>query len=162
MRTVVQTLWHALKNALEYVGDRGPSAGFMTDRRRGIRPRRAAPCGLPGRLRLALVTVAVALALPSPSSASSAADGEIRIGNTLPYSGPAAAYGIIGKTIAAYFTSINDQGGINGRKINFISYDDAYNAQKTVELTRKLVVDDKVLLIFAGLGTAPNLAVRPY
>jgi branched-chain amino acid transport system substrate-binding protein len=87
---------------------------------------------------------------------------EIRIGNTMPYSGPASAYGIIGKTIAAYFQKINSEGGINGRKINFISYDDAYNPQKTVELTHKLVEEDKVLFMFASLGTAPNAAIRPY
>ena len=91
-----------------------------------------------------------------------AADGEIRIGNTMPYSGPASAYGVIGKTIAAYFRKINVEGGINGRRITFISYDDAYNPQKTVEATRKLVEDDRVLFIFASLGTAPGAAVRPY
>jgi branched-chain amino acid transport system substrate-binding protein len=91
-----------------------------------------------------------------------AAEDEIRIGNTMPYSGPASAYGIIGKTITAYFQKINSEGGINGRKINFISYDDAYNPQKTVELTRKLVEEDRVLFIFASLGTAPNAAIRSY
>ena len=94
--------------------------------------------------------------------AARAADGEIRIGNTMPYSGPASAYGVIGKTIAAYFRKVNAEGGINGRKINFISYDDSYNPQKTVEATRKLVEEDKVLFIFASLGTAPSAAVRPY
>ena len=79
----------------------------------------------------------------------------------MPYSGPASAYGIIGKTIAAYFDKINAEGGINGRKINFISYDDAYNPQKTVELTQKLVEEDKVLLIFASLGTATSAACGP-
>jgi branched-chain amino acid transport system substrate-binding protein len=96
------------------------------------------------------------------TSTSRAADAEIRIGNTMPYSGPAAAYGVIGKTIAAFFRKVNAEGGVNGRKINFISYDDAYNPQKTVEATRKLVEEDRVLFIFAGLGTAPNAAVRPY
>jgi branched-chain amino acid transport system substrate-binding protein len=90
------------------------------------------------------------------------ADDEIRIGNTMPNSGPAAAYGTIGKTISAYFNKVNADGGINGRRINFISYDDANNPQKTVELTRKLVENDRVLFIFAGLGTATNTAVRPY
>ena len=94
--------------------------------------------------------------------AASAGDNEIRIGNTMPYSGPASAYGAIGKVISAYFDKINAEGGINGRKINFISYDDAYNPARTVELTRKLVEEDKVLLIFASLGTAPSAAVRPY
>jgi ABC-type branched-subunit amino acid transport system substrate-binding protein/TRAP-type uncharacterized transport system substrate-binding protein len=95
-------------------------------------------------------------------SAAGPGDTEIRIGNTMPYTGPASSYGIIGKTISAYFDKINAEGGINGRKINFISYDDAYNAAKTVELTRKLVEEDRVLLIFAGLGTAPEAAVQPY
>ena len=103
----------------------------------------------------------IALVLGATSN-SRAADDEIRIGNTMPYSGPASAYGIIGKIIAAYFNKINAEGGINGRKINFISYDDGYNPQKTVELTRKLVEEDKVLLIFASLGTATSAAVRPY
>src|SRR5271156_451459 len=112
-----------------------------------------------GALKLAVMTTALALGAPSSSRA---ADGEIRIGNTMPYSGPASAYGVIGKTIAAYFNKVNAEGGINGRRINFISYDDTYNPQKTVELTRKLVEEDNVLLIFAGLGTATSAAVRPY
>ncbi|CCD84372.1 putative ABC/TRAP transporter component (periplasmic binding protein-like I) [Bradyrhizobium sp. ORS 285] len=107
------------------------------------------------------VTIVVASLLVQ-SRPSSAADSEIRIGNTMPYSGPALAYGIIGKTIAAYFNKVNAEGGINGRRINFISYDDGYAPSRTVEMTRKLVEEDKVLLMFAGLGTAPNLAVRPY
>ncbi len=101
------------------------------------------------------VVVVTALIVPSPISDSHAADGEIRIGNTMPYSGPAAAYGVIGKTITAFFRKINAEGGIRGRRINFISYDDAYNPQKTVEATRKLVEDDRVLFMFASLGTAP-------
>ena len=95
-------------------------------------------------------------------SAASAGDNEIRIGNTMPYSGPASAYGTIGKVISAYFDKVNAEGGINGRKINFISYDDAYNPAKTVELTRKLVEEDRVLLVFSSLGTAPSAAVQPY
>jgi len=89
-------------------------------------------------------------------------DSEIKIGNIVPYSGPASAYGIIGKAQAAYFQMINDQGGINGRKINFISYDDAYSPPKTVEQARKLVESDNVLLIFAPLGTASNTAIHKY
>src|SRR5216684_7849380 len=73
---------------------------------------------------------------------------EIKIGNTNPYSGPASAYGTIGKSIAAYFRMLNDQGGINGRKINFVSYDDSYSPPKTVEMARKLVEQDQVLLLF--------------
>ena len=86
-----------------------------------------------------------------------ASDTEIKIGNIMPYSGPASAYGTIGKTHAAYFRKINEQGGINGRKINFISYDDAYSPPKTVEQARKLVESDEVLLIFQSLGTRAEL-----
>jgi branched-chain amino acid transport system substrate-binding protein len=89
-------------------------------------------------------------------------DTEIKIGQTMPYSGPASAYGVIGRTEAAYFKMINDQGGINGRKINLISLDDAYSPPKTVEQVRRLVEDEKVAFTFQTLGTAPNLAIRQY
>ena len=88
-----------------------------------------------------------------------ASDTEIKIGNIMPYSGPASAYGVIGKTEAAYFNKINDEGGINGRKIVFISYDDAYSPPKAVEQARKLVESDQVLLIFQSLGTPSNSAI---
>jgi len=91
-----------------------------------------------------------------------ATDTEIKIGNIMPYSGPASSYGVIGKTEAAYFKKINDAGGINGRKINFISYDDGYSPPKTVEQARKLVESDEVLLIFNSLGTPPNSAIHKY
>ncbi|HWV95699.1 MAG TPA: ABC transporter substrate-binding protein [Xanthobacteraceae bacterium] len=91
-----------------------------------------------------------------------ASDTEIKIGNIEAYSGPASAYGIIGKTEEAYFKMINDQGGIKGRKINFISYDDAYSPPKTVEQTRKLVESDEVLFIFNPLGTPTQSAVQKY
>jgi branched-chain amino acid transport system substrate-binding protein len=91
-----------------------------------------------------------------------ATDTEIRIGNTNPYSGPASAYGTIGKSIAAYFRMLNDQGGINGRKINFISYDDGYSPPKTVEMVRKLVEQDQVLFVFQTLGTPSNTAIHKY
>ena len=91
-----------------------------------------------------------------------ATDTEIKIGNIMPYSGPASAYGVIGKTEAAYFKKINAEGGINGRKINFISYDDAYSPPKTVEQARKLVESDEVLFIFNSLGTPPNSAIHKY
>ena len=91
-----------------------------------------------------------------------ATDGEIKIGNIMPYSGPASSYATIGKTEAAYFNKINAEGGINGRKINFISYDDGYNPAKTVEQARKLVESDEVLLIFNSLGTANNTAIQKY
>ena len=89
-------------------------------------------------------------------------DTEIKIGQTMPYSGPASAYGVIGRTEAAYFKMINEQGGINGRKINFITLDDAYSPPKTVEQVRRLVEDEKVAFLFQTLGTAPNLAIRQY
>ena len=91
-----------------------------------------------------------------------ASDTEIKIGNTMPYSGPASGYSAIGKSLSAYFAIINDQGGINGRKINFISRDDAYSPPKTVEVVRKLVEEDQVLMVFQSLGTPPNLAIRGY
>src|SRR4026207_1239433 len=91
-----------------------------------------------------------------------ASDTEIKIGNIMPYSGPASAYGVIGKTEEAYFKKVNAEGGINGRKINFISYDDAYSPPKTVEQARKLIESDEALLIFGTLGTAPNSAIQKY
>ncbi len=91
-----------------------------------------------------------------------ATDTEIKIGNIMPYSGPASAYATIGKTEEAYFRKINSEGGINGRKINFISYDDGYSPPKTVEQARKLVESDEVLLIFNSLGTANNTAIQKY
>ncbi len=87
---------------------------------------------------------------------------EIKIGNTNPYSGNASAYGTIGKAIAAYFKKVNDEGGINGRKINFISYDDGYSPPKTVEMVRKLVEQDQVAFVFQTLGTPPNTAIQKY
>jgi len=89
-------------------------------------------------------------------------DVEIKIGQTMPYSGPASAYGVIGRAEAAYFKMINEQGGVNGRKINFISLDDAYSPPKTVEQIRRLVEDEKVAFIFNSLGTPPNVAIRQY
>src|SRR3978361_1140495 len=91
-----------------------------------------------------------------------ATDTEIKIGNIMPYSGPASAYATIGKTEAAYFNKINSEGGINGRKINFISYDDGYSPPKMVEQARKLVESDEVLLIFNPLGTPGNSAIQKY
>jgi len=91
-----------------------------------------------------------------------ASDSEIKIGHTNPYSGPASSYGVIGKTETAFFTMINEKGGINGRKINFISYDDGYSPPKTVEQVRKLVESDGVLLLFNTLGTPTNTAIHKY
>src|SRR6202790_215350 len=119
--------------------------------------------------RVAIASAAFVILAASSSGAlaqkkydSGATDTEIKIGNIMPYSGPASAYGVIGKTEAAYFKKINDAGGINGRKINFISYDDAYSPPKTVEQARKLVESDEVFLILASLGTASNAAIQKY
>ncbi|HEV8144489.1 MAG TPA: ABC transporter substrate-binding protein [Methylomirabilota bacterium] len=87
---------------------------------------------------------------------------EIKIGNTNPYSGPASAYGTIGKALGAYFKKVNEEGGINGRKINYITYDDAYSPPKTVEMVRKLVEQDQVALLFQTLGTPTNSAIHKY
>jgi len=91
-----------------------------------------------------------------------ASDKEIKIGNINPYSGPASAYGAIGKAIGAYFKKVNDEGGINGRKINFVTYDDGYSPPKAVEMARKLVEQDEVLFIFQSLGTPSNSAIHKY
>jgi len=109
-----------------------------------------------------MLAIATAPAMAQKQYDPGVTDTEIKIGNTIPYSGPASAYGIIGKTYAAYFKMINDQGGVNGRKINFISYDDAYSPPKTVEQIRKLVEGDEVLFTFNTLGTPPNSAIQGY
>ena len=111
---------------------------------------------------LALVATSGSAALAQKKYDTGASDTEIKIGNIMPYSGPASAYGIIGRTEAAYFKKINDAGGINGRKINFISYDDAYSPPKAVEQARKLVESDEVLLVFNSLGTPSNSAIQKY
>src|SRR5690348_1878440 len=123
-------------------------------------------------MRKGILHLATAAALALTFSATSAlaqkkydtgaTDTEIKIGQTLALSGPASAYATIGKTQAAYFKMINDQGGVNGRKINFIQYDDAYSPPKAVEQTRKLVESDEVLLTFQLLGTPSNAAVQKY
>ena len=89
-------------------------------------------------------------------------DTEIKVGQTMPYSGPASAYGTIGKTEAAYFRMVNDMGGVNGRKINLISLDDGYSPPKTVEQTRQLIEREQVAFIFGTLGGVTNLATRQY
>jgi branched-chain amino acid transport system substrate-binding protein len=115
-----------------------------------------------------LTGTAVAIALSATSAYaqkkydSGATDTEIKIGQTVPFSGPASAYATIGKTQAAYLKMINDQGGINGRKVNLIQYDDAYSPPKTVEQVRKLVESDEVLLTFQLVGTPPNASVQKY
>jgi ABC-type branched-subunit amino acid transport system substrate-binding protein len=113
-------------------------------------------------LSAAGLVFATALAFAAGQYGPGASDTEIKIGNTMPYSGPASAYGIIGKTEAAYFAMINEQGGINGRKINFISRDDGYSPPKTVEQVRQLVEQDQVLFLFSTLGTPTNVAIHGY
>jgi len=117
------------------------------------------------RLVLSAAVLTAALAFPALAQKKydpGASDKEIKVGNTNPYSGPASAYGAIGKSIAAYFRMVNDRGGINGRKLNFISYDDGYSPPKTVEMARKLVEQDEVLLLFQSLGTPSNTAIHKY
>jgi len=110
----------------------------------------------------AILAVTSLPALAAKKYDTGATDTEIKIGHTNPYSGPASAYGVIGKTEAAFFKMINEQGGINGRKIEFISYDDAYSPPKTVEQVRKLVESDGVFLLFNTLGTPTNSAIHKY
>src|SRR4030088_70254 len=121
------------------------------------------------KLRIAAFSTAVIAfaamggsALAQKKYDTGATDTEIKIGNIMPYSGPASAYGVIGKTEEAYFKKINADGGINGRKINFISYDDGYSPPKAVEQARKLVESDEVLLVFNSLGTPSNSAIQKY
>ena len=109
---------------------------------------------------LSLVTAPIAHA--EKKYGPGASDTEIKIGQTMPYSGPASAYGTIGKVSAAYFEKVNAEGGVNGRKIKFISLDDAYSPPRTVEQVRKLVEQEEVLLLFANLGTPTNSAVHKY
>ena len=120
-------------------------------------------------LRLGMLSAALAMIAATSVSAADhkkydagASDTEIKIGNIMPYSGPLSSYSVIGKTEAAYFNKINAEGGINGRKINFVSYDDGYSPPKTVEQARKLVESDEVLFIFNSLGTPPNSAIQKY
>jgi branched-chain amino acid transport system substrate-binding protein len=119
------------------------------------------------RIRLVAVASLLAASIGNGAFAQStydtgANDQEVKIGNILAYSGPVSSLGVIGKVEAAYFKKVNDEGGINGRKINFISYDDAYSPPKTVEQARKLVESDEVLLIFNPVGTATNAAIQRY
>jgi len=111
---------------------------------------------------LALFTASTGGALAQKKYDTGATDTEIKIGNIMPYSGPASAYGVIGKTEEAYFKMINTEGGVHGRKITFISYDDAYSPPKAVEQARKLVESDEVLLLFNPLGTPSNSAIQKY
>jgi len=110
----------------------------------------------------AVATLTSGAALAQKKYDTGATDTEIKIGNIMPYSGPASAYGIIGKTEEAYFKMINDKGGINGRKIVYVTYDDGYSPPKAVEQVRKLVESDEVLAVFNPLGTPSNTAIQKY
>jgi len=119
------------------------------------------------QLRIAALATAViaftsGTALAQKKYDTGATDTEIKIGNIMPYSGPASAYGVIGKTEEAYFNKINNEGGINGRKIKFVTYDDGYSPPKAVEQVRKLVESDEVLVVFNPLGTPSNSAIQKY
>jgi branched-chain amino acid transport system substrate-binding protein len=146
MRSAVDIHWHALENV--------PSAGHERRRLRVSALWHAAR----GAFGLVFMTNALALGTVGVR----AADNEIRIGNTIDYTGPVRAAGVVGKVISAYFDKVNAEGGVNGRRIKFISYDDTYNPAKTVELTHKLVEEDRVLFMFASVGTATNEAVQSY
>src|SRR5438132_3861263 len=115
--------------------------------------------------RTVLSALVAVLALVVPATAADSpgvTPTEIKIGNTNPYSGPASAYGTIGKVIAAYFKKVNDEGGINGRKIDFVTLDDGYSPPKTVEMVRRLVEQDQVAFVFQTLGTPTNSAIHKY
>ena len=113
-------------------------------------------------LALALLAALIVAAAPAVAQTPGVTATEIKIGNTNPYSGPASAYGTIGKVIAAYFKKVNDDGGVNGRKINFVTLDDAYSPPKTVEMVRRLVEQDQVAALFQTLGTPSNSAIHKY
>jgi branched-chain amino acid transport system substrate-binding protein len=108
------------------------------------------------------MAVATGAALAQKKYDPGASDTEIKIGNASPYSGPVSAYGAIGKAIGAYMQMVNDRGGINGRKVTFITYDDQYSPPKTIEVTRRLVEQDEVLALSGNVGTGPNLAIQKY
>ncbi|MBI1735687.1 MAG: ABC transporter substrate-binding protein [Candidatus Rokubacteria bacterium] len=116
------------------------------------------------RFTLVMLAVAVALAgvLPAAAQTPGVTATEIKVGNTNPYSGPASAYGTIGKAIGAYFKKVNDEGGVNGRKINYVTLDDGYAPPKTVEMVRRLVEQEQVALLFQTLGTPTNSAIHKY
>src|ERR1700684_4307622 len=147
-----------------------PLRNNKTKRRGSMHNSQHGRSGMPVAIsRVAIASAAFVLLAASSNGAlaqkkydTGATDTEIKIGNIMPYSGPASAYGVIGKTEAAYFKKINDAGGINGRKINFISYDDGYSPPKTVEQVRKLIESDEVLLVVNALRTPTQTAVQKY
>jgi branched-chain amino acid transport system substrate-binding protein len=114
------------------------------------------------RIFICTFTLATTSSAATKQYGPGVSDTEIKIGNIMPYSGPASAYGTTGKAQAAFFRMINERGGVNGRKINFISLDGAYSPPKTLEVARRLVEREQVLLIFSPIGTAPNIAIQKY
>src|SRR5438046_2284998 len=147
----ITSAWHALRHR-----DRGPTRpGQKTNKNKGR-----------GFMRSFAKLHAAVLALLASSAGLSAAEmrgvtsGEIKIGQTMPYSGPVSAFGALGKGEVGYFRMVNERGGINGRKVNLISLDDSYAPPKTVEQTRPLVESDEVAMIFSSIGTAHNPAIR--
>src|SRR6202011_325773 len=118
--------------------------------------------GLSTTAALGVAALLAGTAVAEKKYDTGASDNEIKIGNTNSYSGPRSPSGRIGKTIAAYFTKVNAEGGINGRKINFVTYDDGYSPPKAVEQARKLVESDEVLFIFQSLSTPSNTAIQKY
>jgi branched-chain amino acid transport system substrate-binding protein len=154
------------------VEHRGTAMRARSDSRRRITQLSRSPLGEAARRLFAAPrrSMATAVALAAMAGATFSTQGvaappasnEIRIGNTAPYTGPASAYGVIAKVIAAYLEKTNAEGGINGRKVNMISYDDAYEPTKTMEATRKLVEEDQVLLALGTIGTNTNAAIQPY
>jgi ABC-type branched-subunit amino acid transport system substrate-binding protein len=124
--------------------------------------RRSILAAAPGALTLAAPFLSIGPARAAKQNGPGVSDTEVKVGNTCFYSGPASSYGTIGKAESAYFRMLNDEGGVNGRKINFISYDDAYSPPKTVEQTRRLVEEDGVLLMLNPLGTPTNSAIQHY
>src|SRR6185436_4529237 len=135
-------------------------AGGHAGKRRRLQEREEAMSG-----KIKLVSVALALALSVPAMAADmpgVTPTEIKIGGIFPFSGPASSIGLVGRGILAYVQSVNDRGGINGRKINYIAYDDAYSPPKAVEHARKLVESDEIAFMFSQLGTPGNTAVAKY
>jgi branched-chain amino acid transport system substrate-binding protein len=142
--------------------------GTLDCRETGAKPAASGEVDMAANRSILLAALVLSLsAAANPTAAQKkydpgVTDGEIKIGNIMPYSGPLSAYALIGRTEAAFFNKINAEGGVNGRKINFISYDDGFSPPKTVEQARKLVESDEVLLIFNSLGTPTNNAIRQY
>src|ERR1700733_534924 len=132
----------------------------MPSRRRFMGMTAMAAGGLSGVRPLG--TLAAEQNSAGPGNAPGITDTEIKIGQTMPYSGPISAYGAIGRAQLGYFKRLNEQGGINGRKINLISLDDGYSPPKTVEQVRRLVEQEHVAFLANTLGTAPNVAIRQY